>query len=286
MIKIENSDLVVEIIDPLTDRRLLGSRYCTGGYIHQISDIRKGNLLSGPTLGSGSYNAFDGQGAPEVFLTALNEENAKVGEPVVVLGVGVVNRTSLVTPFHARDNPVVGEFTAWDVEQAAGKTVMRTRHVFDKWDISITRSVLLLGRTVVSATILLNNGEASCPLRWFPHPFFPLSRDGIACQFGFPVFIPENPGYFLNSQGMVELRQGYDWTKGLFQPLVAQSPDPFSAELRHPVVGTVSAVCDYVPSFLPVWANNRTFSFEPYLEKRVLGGEKFSWKIEYVFPAE
>ena len=283
MIKIENTDFVVEIIDPLKDRRLLGSRYCTGGYINQISDIRKGNLLSGPTFGSGSYNAFDGQGAPEVFLTALNEDGAKVGEDVVVLGVGVVNRTSPVTPFHVRDNPVVGEFAQWDVEQSAGKTVMRTRQAFDKWDISLTRSVVLLGRTVVSATVLSNNGGAACPLRWFPHPFFPLSHNRTACRFGFPVSIPDNPGFILNSQGRLELKQGYDWRKGLYQPLIVEDPVPFSAELYHPVVGTVSVSCDYVPSCLPVWANDRTFSFEPYLGKSVKSGETFSWKIEYVF---
>lgn len=286
MIELENSDLTVEIIDPCVDRLLLGSRYCAGGYIFQISDNRKGCLLSGPTFGSGSYNAFDGQGAPEVFLTALNEDGAKVGDDVVVLGVGVVTRTSPIAPFHVRDNPAVKEFTSWDVDKAAGETVMRTRHIFDKWDISIARSVVLRGRCVVSTTMLSNSGEAACPLRWFPHPFFPPPLDRIACRFGFPVSIPDNPGYLLNSQGLLELKQEYDWKKGLYQPLVIENSVPFSAEQRHPAVGRVSVECDYVPTFLPVWANQRTFSFEPYLEKQVLVGEKFSWKIEYVFHAE
>ncbi|HMD67958.1 MAG TPA: hypothetical protein VKF42_03700 [Chitinivibrionales bacterium] len=283
MIKLENSDLTVEIIDPAGDRHLLGSRYCTGGYIFQISDNRKGNLLSGPTFGSGSYCAFDGQGAPEVFLTALNEDKAKVGEAVVVLGVGVVTRTSPVVPFHARDNPVVEEFAPWDVDRRAGKIVMRTRQVFDKWDISIVRTVVLRGRTVVSATMLSNSGKAAFPLRWFPHPFFPLSGDRAACRFDFPVFIPDNQGYFLNSQGVVELKQEYDWAKGLYQPLVVENPVPFSAEQLHPLVGRVSVLCDYVPSFLPVWANDRTFSFEPYLEKLVNSGQEISWRVEYTF---
>ena len=283
MFKLENLQLSAVILDPIADNNLLGSRYCAGGYIFQVKDRTKGDLLAGPTYPDGRYNTFDGQGAPEVFLTALNEDKAKVGEDVVVLGVGVVTRTSPITPFHVRDNPKVKEFAKWDVEQAEGKIIMRTRQVFDKWDISLFRSVSLDARTIVSKTVLLNSGEAACALQWFPHPFFPLPKDRIVCRFGFPVSIPGNPGYFLNGQGLLELKPGYDWKKGLYQPLVVEKPATFSAEQIHPLVGKVSVKCDYIPSFLPVWANERTFSFEPYLEKKVKSGEELSWKIEYSF---
>jgi hypothetical protein len=283
MFKIETPQLSLDILDPAADRQLLGSRYCAGGFIFQVRDPEKGELLAGPTYPDGCYNVFDGQGAPEVFLTALNEDMAKAGEDVVVLGVGIVTRTSPITPFHVRDNPKVKKFAQWDVEQTADEITMRTRQVFDKWDISIVRSVSLKARTVVSKTELSNSGEAACPLRWFPHPFFPFPKDRVACRFGFPISVPENAGYFLNSSGFLELKPGYDWKKGLYQPLVIEKPAPFSAEQFHPLVGKVSVVCDYVPSFLPVWANDRTFSFEPYLEKQVKSGEELSWRIEYSF---
>jgi hypothetical protein len=283
MFKLENAHLSADILDPVADSRLLGSRYCVGGYIFQVKDQTKSNLLTGPTYPDNGYNAFDGQGAPEVFLTALNEDKAKAGEDVVVLGVGVVTRTSPITPFHVRDNPKVKEFAKWDVDRVAGKITMRTRHVFDKWDISVVRSVSLDTRTIVSKTVLLNSGEAACPLRWFPHPFFPVPKDHVACRFGFPISVPDNAGYFLNSSGFLELKPGYDWKKGLYQPLTMESPALFSAEQRHPLINKVTVSCDYIPSFLPVWANSRTFSFEPYLEKLIQSGEEFSWKIEYSF---
>lgn len=283
MFKLENSQLSVHILDPIADKPLLGSRYCVGGYIFQVRDTMKGELLAGPTFPDGNFNTFDGQGAPEVFLTALNEDKAKAGEDVVVLGVGVVTRTSPVTPFHVRDNPTVKEFAEWNVEETAGTITMRTRQVFDKWDISIVRSVSLDARTVVSTTELSNSGQAACPLRWFPHPFFPFPKDHVACRFGFPISVPDNACYFVNTGGFLELKPGYEWEKGLYQPLVIEKPAPFSAEQIHPLVGKVSVRCDYVPSFLPVWANDRTFSFEPYLEKEIQSGGEFSWKIEYSF---
>jgi hypothetical protein len=283
MLKLENSELGLELIDPRADKKLLGSRYCSGGYIFQVKDKRNRALFAGPTYPDGKFNSFDGQGAPEVFLTALNEENAKVGEDVVVLGVGVVIRTSPKTPFHVRDNPTVKKFAAWDIDKKACAITMRTRQVFDKWDISLARSVALDGRRVESKTNLSNNGNVSLRLRWFPHPFFPFPKDHVACRFGFPISVPDNGGYFLNSGGLLELKPGFDWKKGLYQPLTFEKSLPFSAEQLHPLVKKMSVRCDYVPSFLPVWANNRTFSFEPYLEKQVKGGEEFSWKIEYTF---
>jgi hypothetical protein len=283
MFKIENHQLSAHILDPVADKHLLGSRYCTGGYIFQIKDRTMGNLLAGPTYPHGTYNPFDGQGAPEVFLTALNEVKANVGEDVLVLGVGGVTRTSPVTPFHVRDNPVVKEFAKWEVVQMAGNITMRTKQVFDKWDISLVRSVSLNARTVVSKTVLSNSGEAACALRWFPHPFFPFPKNNVACRFGFPISVPDNAGYFLNSGGFLELKPGYEWRKGLYQPLIVEKPATFSAEQIHPLVGKVSVMCDYTPSFLPVWANDRTFSFEPYLGKEIKSGKKFSWKIEYIF---
>jgi hypothetical protein len=42
-------------------------------------------------------------------------------------------------------------------------------------------------------------------------------------------------------------------------------------------------VTDFLPSFLPIWGNDRTFSFEPYFEKELAPGEGAEWNIEYRF---
>jgi|WetSurMetagenome_2_1015567.scaffolds.fasta_scaffold00108_9 hypothetical protein len=283
MLNLDNAQLIIEIIDPVLDKRLLGSRYCTAGSIHQISDRQKGCLLAGPTFGSGAFNAFDGQGAPEVFLMAPGEDGAKVGDDVLVPGVGRVNRSSAVSPFHSRDNPCVSEFTSWNVESAATEVSAHTRQAFRGYDIAIERRVTLAERTVTSATKFCNAGAKQLDLRWFPHPFFPPTIDGVACRFDFPVSLPDDSGYFVNELGWLELKRDYDWTRGLYQPLGSESREPFSAVVNHPLVEFVEVKCDYTPAFLPVWANHRTFSFEPYLERTVKSGEEESWKIEYTF---
>jgi len=276
MYKLKNGSIKVEIIDPKKDAHLLGSRYCSGGYIFQIEDAAKGRVLSGPTFGSGSFNTFDGQGAPEVFLNALCEEKAGVGDLVLVPGVGTVIRTSDITPFHARNNPNVKEFSVWDIVCRPQEFEARARQVLDEYDFDIIRRVSLEQRRVISATTFTNR-EKSINLRWFPHPFFP---PGV-CRFVNRITVPENPGYFVNEQGWVEQKPDYDWSKGLFQPLTIMGDEPFHAVIKHPLVGSVDALCDYAAAVLPMWANSRALSFEPYFEKTVGAGESASWKIEY-----
>jgi hypothetical protein len=283
MIYLKNKQLAVEIVDPVADQRLLGSRYCTGGYIFQISDNSKGNLLGGPMYPDRQYNAFDGQGAPEVFVAALHENSAEVGDDVLVPGVGRVQRTSPKSPFHVRDNPSVRQFCVWEIERSSDRILMEASHKFDKWDIVIERTVALEGRSVVSETRVRNIGPADCPIRWFPHPFFPFPGQGGAARFEGPVAVPDNPGYFLNSQGIVEVRGGFDWEAGLYQPVSWQRPLPFGVDIFHQRCTSVRMRCDYVPSFLPLWANDRTFSVEPYFEKDLESGGTCSWKVEYEF---
>ena len=48
MLELSNGDLTVTLLDPRSDQRWLGARYCTGGYIFQVSDQAHGDLLSTP----------------------------------------------------------------------------------------------------------------------------------------------------------------------------------------------------------------------------------------------
>ena len=69
MYPLSNTDLQVELLDPLADQARFGIRYCTGGYIFQITDARHGPLLTGPTYPE-DFNWFDGQGIPDAFNLA------------------------------------------------------------------------------------------------------------------------------------------------------------------------------------------------------------------------
>ena len=118
------------MLDPVLDTPKLGSRYCTGGYVWQVTDTRLGELFSGPCFPDAEPPVFDGQGAPEVFELALGRETAKVGDDVWVIGVGRVRRESPVQPFHVRDNPTVVERVTWSVERSPKRITMRSRESF------------------------------------------------------------------------------------------------------------------------------------------------------------
>jgi hypothetical protein len=71
MIELENGLLRVEVLHPSGDARRLGSRYCHGGFVWQVSEHRRGEagpkpLLSGPVFPA-EPPVFDGQGLPEAF---------------------------------------------------------------------------------------------------------------------------------------------------------------------------------------------------------------------------
>jgi hypothetical protein len=43
-----NSELNVAVLDPVSDQARFGMRYCTGGYIWQVTDHRIGDLIADP----------------------------------------------------------------------------------------------------------------------------------------------------------------------------------------------------------------------------------------------
>ena len=283
MYTLSNQDLAVSVLDPVEDVSRLGSRYCTGGYIWQVADARLGKLLSGPEYPR-EPNTFDGQGMPEMFHRPLGAEDAEVGDEVGCIGVGRVRRSSPNEPFDVRYNREVIEFVKWQVQAGPNSISMRTQQTFRGWAFALERQVTLQGRTVTSLTRLLNQADEPLPVRWFPHPFFPLTADDVLCCFSIPVRMPENPGYFIDPQGRVARKPAHDWQTGWFQPLdYEKTGQSLSVVQYHPLTGQVQVTTDYMPSFLPIWGNANTFSFEPYHAVVLQASESAAWSIAYQF---
>jgi hypothetical protein len=78
-------------------------------------------------------------------------------------------------------------------------------------------------------------------------------------------------------------RKSWPWKEGYFQALDHRADRPLIVVQRHPTLGLVSATCSYIPAFFPIWGNARTFSWEPFLERMVHGGQELDWSITYDF---
>lgn len=282
MYTLANGELSVAILDPAADLDRCGSRYIVGGYIYQISDTAKGELLSGPEYPNPRPNLFDGQGAPDHFVTVLGE--APVGGEVAGIGVGRIRRTSAKEPFSVRENSEVAQFLPWQVTRTDDSITMQTEDAFKEWAYHLARTVGLHERTVRVQTAIENRGSAPLPIRWYAHPFFPLTPDRVYCKISPPVTVPENPGYFLNADGFICQKLDYDWAKGHFQLLEYDKVgESMTFVERHPLVSEVTAVTDFMPDWLPIWSNHHTFSFEPYYIRELPAGESAAWSIEYRF---
>lgn len=272
MYQLKNNQLTVSILDPVANQNRFGIRYCTGGYIYQITDPIHGELLSGPTWPD-SFNWFDGQGIPDAFnLSPLRAVNGSDSE-VEVIGIG---RCDL-------NEKRVLEFCQWDVQQSDESSIgMTTRQQFAGFDFQLKRTVTLLQRTVRSHTTMTNRSERFIPLTWFPHPFYPQPDTDELCRLSIPVSMSENEGYLLAENGFI-CRKTWPDQRGFYQALDQQAHGPLTITQRHPKLGLVSASCSYVPTFFPVWGNQNTFSWEPFFERLIAPQQTLSWRIDYDF---
>lgn len=286
VLSLGNDQLEVSILHPVEDRDRLSSRYCVGGYVYQVADAKLGVLTSGPGYPSEAQPpVFDGQGLPEAFRDPLwvGMESASphtlppVGAEMLVIGVGRVHLTADI-----RQMPV-DEFAVWSVSEGPGRVTMRTRQHYADWALELTRTLVLVNRTLISATRLANTGAKPLPYRWFPHPFFPLVL-GESSRFNLPIKVPANPAYKLLDNGFVALDPAAGWDRrGHFQELEFESGERLVVLQRHPKVGLVGATFSYTPSYLPIWGNANTFSFEPYTEGNVAAGAAVEWSVAYDF---
>jgi hypothetical protein len=288
MLTLANDQLVVSILDPNEDQVRLGSRYVVGGYIYEVSDRRVGVITSGPEYPESPFPpVFDGQGLPEAFPTFLWEgveaaapnTRPTPGSEMLIIGVGQARST---TPELFRKMPV-DRWCPWQIEQSAGALAMKTSQAFRGWALDLTRDVTLEHRTIVSRTKIANVGNDPLHFHWFAHPFFPNPWDEC-CKFNLPISCALNPGYELHDNGWLYVKTDHAWDLvGHFQSLPFESTERMVAFQRHPRLGILTATASFTPSWLPIWGNRNTFSFEPYLELNVAPGSESTWWMTYDF---
>ncbi|MDR2694485.1 MAG: hypothetical protein LBB74_09780 [Chitinispirillales bacterium] len=285
MIRLQSDILSLDLIDPrdAQDRTKLGSRYCAGGYIWQVYDADGTPLLSGPQYPA-APSVFDGQGMPDMFETPLGGEDGAIGDQVCVIGVGLVEKSSGIVPFHPRNNPRVTEFCVWYVDNGDDWAIMTAGQRFGERSITIRREIRLQGGRVTSICTVFNIGKETVDLRWFTHPFFPINDDLICGKVSPMVSMPDNAGYELGNDGEIGMKPGYLWEKGLFQVLyVPMTKLRFT--VPHPVAGSIDLKTDYDVVRCAVWGNLRAFSFEPFMQCAVKPGEDRSWEFYADFGA-
>ena len=269
MLSLENRSLRIDLLDPVADRERFGTRYCTGGYIFQISDPRHGPLLSGPTYPD-SFNWFDGQGIPDAFN--LGPLTASTPGEALIIGVGTCDLA-------ARK---VSEFCDWNVTLSSSEARFDTRQRYADFALTLRRTVTLTNRTVRSHTALTNTGTAFVPMRWFPHPFYPQPVDDELLWVNVPLRWTGSASYTRNTNDFIA-RSDWPWQDGRYLPLDHDATAPLMLLQRHPTLGLVSAACSYVPDYFPLWGNANTFSWEPFLERLVAPGQTIVWWIDYTF---
>jgi len=276
--------LTASVLDPASDTERLGSRYCSGGYVWQVTDACHGAAFAGPCFPA-EPPPFDGQGAPEVFEIALGQHEAALGDEVYVIGVGRVRRESPVRPFHVRDNPTVTERAVWDVATPAPNSLrFRTHALFRDFALELVRTLELRGgsRTLASTTLVMNLGTRALPLRWFAHPFFPWAGERV-CRLSLEYALPEAAALVTDADGFVARRAGSDWSHGQYLLPRAALGGELAFEQCHPTLGCVRVRCGFPLGGLALWGNERTFSCEPFFQTILEPGGEARFGLTYEF---
>jgi hypothetical protein len=94
--------------------------------------------------------------------------------------------------------------------------------------------------------------------------------------------MPDNPGYEVAGSGFIA-RRAFPDIRGFYQALDLDAHQPLTVLQKHPVLGLVAGTCSYGPTYMPIWGNANTFSWEPYLERMVAMGQTLAWWIDYDF---
>ncbi len=284
MLSLRNAALEVDLLDPAdpVDRRRLGTRYCWGGYIWQVSDPTIGPLLAGPEWPVDKPTPFNGQGLPESFRHA----EFGTGRPLIIedrrgfiIGIGDVGLNMAGVLDVLAPAP-------WSVTTSHGAIEFCTEQSGNGYACQLTRRVALSGRTLTSSTRLANLGERPLPLHWFAHPFFALDDRLITCGLPATWGMDDNVGYECDDAHRLTFKRRFQHRDdGHFEQLKIGAGTPLRAELSHPQLTGIVLSTDFVPDSCPVWGNSNTWSIEPYLATDLSPGTDRAWTLTYAFGA-
>lgn len=283
MYSLNNSSLNVHILDPIVDESRLGWRFCAGGYIYQVEDVHHGPLMSGPEFPAPNPAVTNGQGLPEVFQFTLYHDEREIERKKLIIGVGLVDKRDAAHPYHLFTNAQVLSFCDWEVAQTDSQLRFETMQTFKLWSFRLTREITLHERSIRSCTKLQNIGNTPVPFRWFAHPFFPLTHDYRCCRLAGLSFLPQNPGFTLDDTGFIAMNAEHRWQEGCYLKFALLNGVHLEAWQRHDLLGEIYTACDFPLSDLAIWANDRTFSFEPFYQATVLPQQEKQWAMRYHF---
>lgn len=280
MLFLANKALRVTVLHPVEDRNRLGPRFCTGGYVYQIEDLKRGALLSGPEFPDAEPSVLNGQGMPDVFQFTLYGSPDEIPEKKLILGVGIVENSARRRAGESHFQSAVEEFARWEIETTESRLVMRTDQRYGDWHVALRRTLTLKGHRLLSQTALQNRGPAPLPVRWFAHPFFPLTDDRRCAMLPPGSALPENPGFALDPDGLLTRKESDGWESGHYQLVTTLGPGyHFTAHHFHPLLPAIDLSCDFVPSKVALWANDRTFSCEPFHEALIAPDDYQEWSL-------
>ena len=276
-----NPELCVTLLDPAVDGARLGPRFCSGGYIWQITDTEAGPLLSGPEGPEPAPDPFNGHGLPEAF-----RDRTRAGEPLtwqdgrgLAPGVGLLERD-------AEGRARIVEPCRWETTHYHDRVVFHTEHGHQDRRYALSRMIQLVDRDVHSITRFSNTGRSPLALQWFAHPFFALDPQGlVAVELPHGCRLPDNPGFVLDGRRLSLRRRFTGKDDGHFELLQLPPERNLVAHVSHPRLSRVTLETSFAPSECPVWANGHTFSIEPYQTLRLEPAQTRHWTLRYGFGA-
>ncbi|WED66967.1 hypothetical protein PXH66_08905 [Synoicihabitans lomoniglobus] len=281
MLHLANAELRVDLLDPTTEAARLGPRFCGGGYIWQIHDLRVGPLLSGPEGPESAPDPFNGHGLPESFRDRTRDGRAllwnEVGDEGLAPGAGRLGRDP--------SGVVLTAPPVWNIMAGESHLEFRTRHAAAGHDCEVVRRIELSDRRVRSHSTLVNRASAPLSLQWFAHPFFALDAEHhIALSVPPTTTLAADSGFTL-AAGVITPARRYDGQfDGAFTLLGWPTGTPLDVRLSHPRLRDgIRFTTTFAPAECPLWMNGFTCSIEPYQTLDLAPGESREWTLTYDF---
>ncbi|MBI5691323.1 MAG: hypothetical protein HZC55_14660 [Verrucomicrobia bacterium] len=283
MLILGNAELRLELLDPADppDQARQGARYCWGGYLWQVHDLRLGPLVAGPEFPHPTPTPFNGQGLPESFRHRTRDGRPLTWRGREGLGLGAGRLTA-----DEKGEVSLTEPCTWHVTRGPGHLSFQTRQAGAGFSCELSREIELRDRSVISRSRLTNAGDTALTLEWFAHPFWCLTRGEARVRLPLGTTVPDNPGFAIDRDGLLTFRRPFRTPEdSQFALLDLPAGQALRLELDHPRLSRVTFATSFIPNECPVWANAQTLSIEPYLHLSLAPGETRAWQIEHGFEA-